>query len=168
MNTAYAQNVDGAATQAANLQMENAIELTIMSGVSNMDIEFNSLNDMINGVTTAKHQIRVRSNKKFKVTVKPSSNNFTYSGSSLIGTLMKVSNVMKIKVTDNQTGGSQPLVAQLLGWQSFSVLNTPVTLLTGCSAGGNQTFNIQYKATPGTNCVAGSYTTDMVYTATQE
>ena len=80
------------------------LEISFTGGNSGIvDIEFTSLNDMANGVETAKHEVKVRSNKKFKVSVKPSSNNFTFSGSSLIGSLLKVSTVMKIKVEDNNS-----------------------------------------------------------------
>jgi len=168
--TAQAQNATSAAgAQKANLDLSNALEISFTGNSSEIiNVEFASLTDMINGVETAEHEIRVRSNKKFKVTVKPSSNNFTYSGNSLIGTLLRVSNVMKIQVVNNNTGGSQPFSAQLLGWQSFSILGTPVTLLNNCDAGGNQTFTVKYKATPGVNCKAGNYSTEMVYTATQQ
>lgn len=164
----YAQNNGSSGVQSTSLDMSNALELTFTSTNNSIDIEFNSLNDMLNGVETAKHEIRVRSNKKFKVTVKPSSNTMTYSGPSLIGSLLKCSNVMKIQVADNKTGGTQPFTARVLGWQSFSAWGFPVTLLTNCKPGGNQTFTVKYKATPGINCVAGTYTTEMVYTATQQ
>ena len=168
--TAQAQNAStSSGAQTTNLDLSNALEISLIGSSSNViNVEFASLTDMINGVETSTQELRVRSNKKFKVTVKPSSNNFTYSGSSLIGTLLKVSTVIKIQVVNNNTGGSQPFIAQLLGWQSFSVLGLPVTLLNNCDAGNNQTFTVKYKATPGVNCKAGSYSTDMVYTATQQ
>ena len=153
--------------QTAKLALDNALEISFTTNEA-VNIQFNSLNDMLNGVETATHEIKVRSNKKFKVTVKPSSNSFTYSGSSLLGSLLSVSNVMKIRVIDNNTGGDEPLLAKILGWQPFSNLGIPVTLLTGCDPGNNQTFTVKYKATPGINVVAGTYTTEMVYTATQQ
>lgn len=165
----HAQNQNSGGSQETNLQLSNAIELSFTSSnSSNMDVAFNSLSDMMNGVETAAHEVRVRSNKKFKVTVQQSSNNFSYSGNYILNTLMKVSSVMKVKVVNNNTGGSQPLSAVLAGWQSFSIWGTPVTLLNNCDPGGNQTFTVKYKATPGTNFVAGTYTVDMVYTATQQ
>ncbi|MCB0696984.1 MAG: hypothetical protein KDC07_06450 [Chitinophagaceae bacterium] len=167
--TSFAQNAGSSGAQTADLNLSNALEISFTDNSSStINVQFNSLSDMINGVETSTHEIRVRSNKKFKVTVKPSSNNFSYSGSSLIGTLLKVSTVMKIQVVNNNTGGNQPLSALLTGWQNFSVLGLPVTLLNNCNPGNNQTFTVKYKATPGVNCVAGNYTTDMVYTATQQ
>lgn len=164
---AQAQNDAASGSQTANLNLSDAIDISFVSSTTVQNIEFNSLNDLINGVETAEHELRVRSNKKFKVTVKPSSRNFTYSGSYVLNTLLRVSNVMKIAVTDNNTGGTQPFFAQLTGWQSFSYFGWPTTLLNNCDAGGNQTFKVKYKATPGVNAVAGTYTVDMVYTATQ-
>ncbi len=168
--TVQAQNATNAnGVQTANLDLSNALEISFTGNSSDViNVEFASLNDMMNGIETAAHEIRVRSNKKFKVTVKPSSNNFTYTGTSLLGTLLKVSSVMKIQVENNHTGGSQPYVAQLLGWQNFNIFGSPVTLLNNCDAGDNQTFTVKYKATPGVNCKAGNYSTEMVYTATQQ
>lgn len=167
--SASAQNASSGGAQTTNLDMSNALEISFTgNNSSTVDVEFGSLNDMVNGVETAKHELKVRSNKKFKVTVKPSSNNFTYAGNSLIGTLLKVSTVMKIKVEDNNTGGTRPFAARLLGWQAFSALSLPVTLVSNCQPGDNQTFTVKYKVTPGMNCVAGVYTTEMVYTATQQ
>lgn len=167
--TAKAQNASTSGAQTADLNLSNALEISFTGNATNIiNVQFGSLSDMINGVETATHEILVRSNKKFKVTVKPSSNNFSYTGNALIGTLLKVSTVIKIQVANNNTGGSRPLTAQLTGWQNFSVLGLPVTLLNNCNPGDNQTFTVKYKATPGTNCVAGNYSADMVYTATQQ
>lgn len=162
------QTTANSAVQSTNLALSNALEISFTGNSGIVDIDFASLNDLVNGVETASHQIKVSSNKKYKVTVRPASDNFTYAGSSLLGSLLKVSTVMKIKVEDNNTGGDRPWLAQILGWQSFSVLGLPVTLLTDCDAGNNQTFTVKYKATPGINCVAGNYNADMVYTATQQ
>lgn len=164
---ANAQNDVASGAQTANLNLSNAIDIALVSSNTTQNIEFNSLNDLINGVESAEHELRVRSNKKFKVTVKPSSTKFSYSGSYILGTLLRVSSVMKIQVTENNTGGSQPFFAQLSGWQAFSYWGFPTTLLNNCTPGGNQTFKVKYKATPGINTVAGTYTVDMVYTATQ-
>jgi hypothetical protein len=41
-------------------------------------------------------------------------------------------------------------------------------MINSASKGGNQTFEVKYKATPGFAYPAGTYTTDVVYTATQE
>lgn len=163
-----AQNANGIGEQNANLEMSNALEISFTSNTNAVNMEFTSLNDMVNGIETATHEIKVRSNKKFRVTVKPASNTFTYSGLALIGSLLQVSSVMKIQVGNNNTGGDRPWLAQIFGWQSFSSLGLPVTLLTDCDAGGNQTFTVKYKATPGISVTSGNYTAEMVYTATQE
>ena len=166
--TAKAQNSAVTGVQPTNLELSNALEISFTGSSSIVNIPFTSLNDMLNGVETATHQIKVRSNKQFKVTVQPSSNTFTYSGTGLINNLLQVSNVMKVRVLDNNTGGTQPFIAWLLGWQSFSSLGTPVTLLNNCNPGSNQTFSVKYKATPGIGSIAGNYSTEMIYTATQQ
>lgn len=165
--TAYGQNGNSTGLQKTNLDLSNALEISFTSS-NNVDIQFNSLNDMLNGVETATHEVKVRSNKKFKVSVKQASNIFNYAGNNLVGSLLQVSNVMKVQVVNNNTGGDRPWLAWLFGWQSFSAIGTPVTLLTNCDAGDNRTFTVKYKATPGINFEAGTYTVDMVYTATQE
>ncbi|MBL7683508.1 MAG: hypothetical protein JNK00_10655, partial [Flavipsychrobacter sp.] len=45
--------------------------------------------------------------------------------------------------------------------------STAANLLTNCNNGGNQTFSVMYEATPGFAYPAGTYTVDVVYTATQ-
>lgn len=161
-------NAGGVGAHKANLQLSNAIEISFTSSNNTANIEFASITDMLNGLESAAYEVKVRSNKKFRVSVKQSSNTFTYSGTDPLGSTMLVSNVLKVLVTENSTGGYRPWLAQIFGWQSFNSLNIPVTLISDCSAGANQTFAVKYKATPGLNFIAGTYTADMVYTATQE
>lgn len=164
----HAQATNAAGTQPAVLALSNAIELSFTGNTATIvNIPFTTLNDLLNGVETANHTLNVSSNKPYTVTVKQSSNQLTYSGTSLLPLLLQVSNVMKVKVENNGTGGTQPLLALLLGWQAFNALGLPVTLLNNCPAGGNKTFDVKYKATPGINVSSGTYTVEMVYTATQ-
>ncbi len=67
-------------------------------------------------------------------------------------------------VTANATGGT---IASTYGTSYTDVTNTAATILSGCSNGGNQTFSVQYQATPGFNFPAGTYTANVIFTATQ-
>ncbi|MBS1688550.1 MAG: peptidoglycan-binding protein LysM, partial [Bacteroidetes bacterium] len=51
---------------------------------------------------------------------------------------------------------------------AYSTLtSTAQNLISNATYGGNQTFSVQYNATPGFAYPAGTYTTSVVYTATQ-
>ena len=79
---------------------------------------------------------------------------------------MPVNGVLGIMVSANGTGGS------IGGSFSGSAYNTLTSanqdLITNGSRGGNQTFSVKYKATPGFAYPAGTYSVDVVYTATQD
>ena len=100
----------------------------------------------------------------FNVTVQANATNFTYSGSYTTGTTMPVSGVLKLKVTSNATGGS--VASPFGGFGNLSAANQG--LINNGAYGGNQLFTVKYKATPGFAYPAGTYTTTIVYTATQQ
>ncbi len=161
--------VASTATQTVNLNLSNAIELTF-TGSGNatgaaVNLAFNTVNDYANGVTSAAQELKVRSNKKFGVTVKSNAANFTYTGSATPVPVMPVSGVLDLKVSANATGGT---IATPFSATAFNGLTaTAANLLTNCNNGGNQTFSVMYEATPGFAYPAGTYTVDVVYTATQ-
>ena len=79
---------------------------------------------------------------------------------------MPVSGVLKLMVTANSTGGS---VASPFSTSSYATLtDADQDLITSGTYGSNQLFSIQYKAEPGFTYPAGTYTTSVVYTATQQ
>lgn len=160
----FAQNANTNAQQTANLGLSDAVEVTITSSATT-NITFNSINDMINGVESGTQDVRVRSNKGFRVSVASASGNFTYTGNSLLNTLLPVSSVLKVKVVTNNTGGDVPLLMWLLGYQALGTGS--LTILNNCDAGGNQAFSVKYKATPGVLNAGGNYSVDLIYTATQ-
>lgn len=162
---ANAQIASGSATQSARLNLSDAIELTFVSGNSTVNVAFNNASDLQNGVETGSQSIKVRSNKKFKVAVSTSSSNFTYSGTSIVNNLIPVNTGLKVKVVSNNTGGNLTLLG-LLGYLGLT-FGSSTTLLTNCDPGGNQTFAVQYKATPGILAAPGTYTAEVVFTATQ-
>ncbi len=161
--------VSSTATQTVNLNLSNAIELTFTgSGTATgaaVNLAFNTVNDYANGVTSAAQELKVRSNKKFGVTVKTNNANFSYTGSTTPAPVMPVAGVLALKVSANSTGGA---IASPFSASAYNDLSaTAANLLTNCNNGGNQTFSVMYEATPGFAYPAGTYTTDVVYTATQ-
>jgi hypothetical protein len=155
------------ASQNLNLNFSNVISITFVStgtaSGSALSLPFNTVSDYVNGVTSSVQQLKVQSNKLFNITVKANSANFTYSGSVTPAPVMPVS-TLNIKVTANSTGGT---IAGAYGSSFTGITNAASSLLSNCSNGGNQVFSIQYQATPGFAYPAGTYTVNIVFTATQ-
>ena len=161
--------VASTATQTVNLNLSNAIELTFTGSTTAtgaaVNLAFNTVNDYANGVSSANQELKVRSNKKFGVTVKSNNANFSYTGTTTPAPVMPVTGVLDLRVPVNGTGGT---IASPFSATTYADLSaTAQSLLTNCNNGGNQTFSIQYNATPGFAYPAGTYTVDIVYTATQ-
>ncbi len=161
--------VASTATQTINLNLSNAIELTFTGNNSAtgaaVNLAFNTVNDYANGVASSAQQLKVRSNKKFGVTVKTNAANFSYTGSTTPAPVMPVSGVLALKVSANATGGT---IASPFSASAYNGLSsTAANLITNANNGGNQTFSVMYNATPGFAYPAGTYTVDVVYTATQ-
>eukprot|EP00388_Colpodella_angusta_P023226 GDKJ01059312.1.p1 GENE.GDKJ01059312.1~~GDKJ01059312.1.p1 ORF type:complete len:204 (-),score=19.91 GDKJ01059312.1:269-814(-) len=160
--------VASTATQTVNLNLSNAIELTFTGNNSatgaTINLAFNTVNDYASGVESATQELKVRSNKKFGVTVKTSGASFTYTGTTTPAPVMPVS-VLGLKVIANGTGGT---IASPFSTTAYTPMsNTAANLISNGVNGGNQTFSIKYEAEPGFAYPAGTYTTDVVYTATQ-
>lgn len=167
--SAFAQNASSSASQTTNLQLTNAIEISFTatgnSTGSTVNMNFNTVNDYANGIESAQYQIRVRSNRKFDIEMEASSDYFTYSGTTSPAPQMRVKDVLDMKITSNNTGG------QINGgYHQYKHVegNNDKRILNDCDNGANQTFSVQYRATPGFDYPAGTYTTTMIYTATQD
>lgn len=161
----YAQS-DNAA-QTVNMALSDVLEITFAgtgSATGNtVDMPFSSVNDYANGITSIDQQLVVRSNQKFHVRVKANASKFTYTGSASPAPAMKVNNVLSIKVSSNNTGGT---IGN--GYSNFKKLSTTGReIIKNGQSGGNQNFSVQYKATPGFSFPSGNYTVDIIYTATQ-
>lgn len=156
------------ATQSAKLEMSNAIDVTFNSNGSGegdvVSLAFENVNDYANGVESTPIELKVRSNKKFHVWAKASSNRFTYSGPESTDPKMKV-NKLKIKVVSNNTGGTVP---NGVNNKYSNMSKSNKKLINNGTAGGNNTFAVQYKADPGYEFPAGTYSVDVIYTATQQ
>lgn len=148
--------------------MSNAIDITFNSNGNSegdvVNLAFNNVNDYANGVESAPIQLKIRSNKKFNVFAKASSNKFTYSGSISPAPQMNV-NKLFIKVVSNNTGGNVP---NAVDNQYKKMRKNNRKLINNGTPGGNNTFTVQYKADPGFEFPAGTYSVDIIYTATQK
>lgn len=167
---AYGQenNEVNSATQSTSLVMSNAIDITF-NATGNavggpVSLVFNNVNDYANGVESDAYQIKVRSNKKFRVQARTSSSRFTYTGTTTPAPQMNVSNTLFLKISDNTTGGT---VSSNFNNNFRSLTNSNQTLVNNATPGGNKSFNVKYKANPGYNFPAGNYTVNVLYTATQ-
>lgn len=163
-------SVSTGATQRANISLSNAIEITFTaSGATvgnDVTLEFSTVNDYANGVETGAQELKVRSNKDFTVSIKSNSANFSYSGSTTPSPTMPVNGVLGVMVTANGTGGS---IANPFSNSAYATItNSNQDIITSADRGGNQTFSVKYKATPGFAYPAGNYAVDVVYTATQD
>ena len=169
-NAQNTQNASANASQTVQLQLSNALEISFTSNNnatgSTVSLPFSTVAHYAAGVESAEQELKVRSNKKFNVTVKTSSSNFTFSnGGSVNNSNMPVS-VLGLALTENAPGGQ---VGQGFSSTSFkSLTEAPQSLITNANNGGNQTFAVKYKATPGFDYPAGTYTTSVIYTATQQ
>lgn len=157
---AFAQSAGSTATQTVQLAMNNAIELTILTS-GNPQMNFGTVNDYANGVISAEQQLQVRSNKKFNVRVKARASRFSFAGTGADPKMPLT--VLRLKVLNNNTGGTISS-----GHSSFTTLSTSgKSMISNATPGGSNTFSVQYRATPGFTYPAGTYTMEVIYTATQ-
>jgi len=169
----FAANANAQATSTANqnvsLALTNAIAITFTgSGTATgtaVSIPFTTVSDYTNGVSSTAQQLKVQSNKAFNITVAASAANFTFTGTATPTPTMPVSGVLGIEVSANATGAT---IASPFSATAYATLTSASqSLLTGGTYGGNQLFSVIYQSTPGFAYPAGTYTTNVVYTATQ-
>ncbi|RYZ54008.1 MAG: hypothetical protein EOP49_06090 [Sphingobacteriales bacterium] len=170
---AFAQNTQNAtstASQTVQLNLSNALEITFNSNNSGtgatVALPFTTVTDYANGVESAPQELRVRSNKNFTVTVKTSTGNFNVTTGGNTASSNMPASVLGVLVAANNTGGAIGQGFSATAYNSLSA--TAANLITNANNGGNQTFSVKYKATPGFAYPAGTYSTDVVYTATQQ
>jgi hypothetical protein len=151
-----------------NLSLANAISISFVSTGTEtgglLNISFGTLANYKNGITSATQQIKVQSNKTFNISVSSNSDYFTYSGTVSPAPLMPVNGVLALQASSNSTGG---IINAAFRTTYGSISSTAKSLISGGSLGSNKTFKVKYKATPGFNYPQGTYTANIVYTATQ-
>lgn len=169
VNAQNQANQDASAAQSTQLALSNAITITFIATGNNagndMNLVFNNVTDYANGVESDLASIKVQSNKIFTVRAKTSAANFTYSGSTTPAPVMPVNNILFIKVSNEETGGHIPGGVRN---QFGALASTNRNVINNGKPGGNRTFDVQYKATPGFAYPAGTYSVDVIYTATQK
>jgi hypothetical protein len=173
----YAQvHVNSAANQNANLNLSNAILITFYSGGddeggddgggsgstgSTVNIPFTTVSNYQNGVISSAQHLKVQSNKHFNVSIRSSAVNFVYTGTASPTPVAQISSVLQFLVSNNSTGGS-------ISYSGYtSVPSSNATIISSAVNGGNRTFDVRYKANPGFNYPGGTYTANIIYTATQ-
>lgn len=161
-HSAFAQQQSSSASQLIKIHLEPTINITANSN-NVVDIGFNNLSHYTNGVTSGSQTFKVHSNKDFVVSVKTNASQFSYAGTEIPAPAMPVRNTLYLAVENNNTGGT--VANSFNNYTSLSEI--PKDLLLGCKNGGDKTFAVNYKASPGTNYPAGDYTVSVVYTATQ-
>ncbi|HRO43806.1 MAG TPA: hypothetical protein PL009_13290 [Flavipsychrobacter sp.] len=167
-SSAFAQqNASSNAQQAVNLALSNALEITFTDNNSStgnsVNLLFDDVSDYVNGVESKEQELRVRSNIGFDVTVESSTGNFIYTGPEKTIPTMEVDKVLEVMVTENNTGGTVTG-----GFNKYQkITNKGKKMINKGDAGGKQTFKVQYRADPGFEFPAGTYTTDIIFTLTQ-
>jgi hypothetical protein len=163
-----AQGVSSSASQRISLELSNAIAMSFQNTGNNtgneVNLSFITIGNLINGVASGVQQLQVKSNKQFNISVATTTANFTYSGSVIPAPVMPVSGVLNLKVASNNTGGSVPTA---FNGNYAGISNTSQQILANAPNNNNATFAVQYQAIPGAAYPAGSYSTSVLYTATQ-
>jgi hypothetical protein len=139
----------GTSNQTVNLTLLNAISLNITSATGTT-LSFNASDDYLNGIANNNAStFQVKSNRPWAVTVKAAAANF--SGPAAPAATMPAS----------------VLGVRLNGGTTYTTLSTTAAAFTS-GARGDNSYSVDYKATPGFAYDAGTYTLSVVYTATQQ
>lgn len=154
-------------TEQVDLNLVNVITLKFVATGNNVGgaviLPITTIGDYTSGEESTPQQLTASSTKNFAITVKANAANFTYTGSYTSGTTMPVNGKLKLKVTANATGGS--IASPFSAYSTLTANNQ--NLINAATLGNNKTFSVQYQATPGFGYPAGTYTTQVIYTATQ-
>ncbi|HRO43168.1 MAG TPA: hypothetical protein PL009_10060 [Flavipsychrobacter sp.] len=161
-------NASSTAQQNVQLALSNAIEVTFTNNNSangsTVSLAFNTADHYANGVESGEQELKVRSNKNFKIGAKIDLTNFSYVGNGNISNIVTPSDAFALKIVSNTTGGNT--VSAFTNYGNLTTNNQDV-ILNGVN-GNNQKFSVKYKCNPGWGLPAGTYTFAVVYTATQQ
>lgn len=164
---AFAQQSSNS-SQTVSMGVSSTIELTFTGSTTptgaTVNLNFNTVNDYANGVASSDQELKVTSNRNFTIAVKTSSATFSYSGSTSPAPSMPVG-ILGLMIASNSTGGT--IVSPFSASAYNSLSNSNQMLLNTCTAGNAKLFAVKYKATPDFAYPAGTYTVDVLYTATQ-
>lgn len=144
-----AQTTTATLSQTVTLILKNCITIDIASATGT-NFSFDNTDNYANGeINTNAATFQVKSNRPWAVTVNTTTANFNGPAAP---TATMPSSILGVRVN----GGSD-----------FSSLSTTATSLTSGGRGVGS-FSVDYKAAPGFVYDAGSYTINVVYTATQQ
>ena len=154
--------------ETIDIQLTNVITMKFNSTGTNtgstVNIPLNTISEMTNGVTSSNQNLSVNSTKPFNVNVKTNTSMFSYNGSYQNNNSMLVSDVLKMRVNQNYTGGN---IGN--GFGSFKPLTASAqNIINGGDNGTGKTFRVRYKAIPDQQYASGIYTTSVIFTATQQ
>ena len=155
-------------TQQVDVNLVNVISMKFVStngtAGTTLNLAMNLLTDLLSGVATSAQQLTVSSTKNFNITAKTNSAFFTYTGSSLLGNLMPILGNLRCKVAANATGGT--IAGGFANYTSLS--SSAQNFINGGTSGTNKTFSVQYQGIPGLGFALGTYSTQVVFTGTQQ
>ena len=163
---AKSQEATSAASQQTALGLEDVVGVSLFSGSGNgngggvVEIPMDGVNALANGIESPEIEIKLQSTTAFDVSISSSSNTFAYTGPSTFGTTMNVTDVLDVMITENSTGGSIGS-----GFSQYQPVDgTTKKPIINSGQPGVRTFAFKYKANPGFEYPAGTYTTDIIYT----
>lgn len=170
---AHAQNANSSAVQQIKCQLNDVVGVGMAGGNngggngngggSSVEMPLNGTTAMGSGIESPEFKVNLFSNANFDVSVQASSNTFTYTGTATSGTNMPVKDVLSVIITENNTGGN---ISN--GYNAYQSVNgTTGKRVIGDGQIGVSSFGFKYKANPGFNYPAGTYTTDILYTITK-
>lgn len=162
----YAQG--GGSAQNGRLSLAEVVSASLFAqdsaSTAQIVIPIGGINALADGAESHEIEVTLQSTADYDVSVSSSSEYFTYNGTATTPTQMLVKDVLSIKITSNTTGG---MVSNgFTQYQPVDGALNQLIIATGLS--GTRTFAFRYKAQPGFNYPAGTYTTDIVYTITKK
>lgn len=163
-----AQEATSTAAQQTALGLEDVVGVSLFSdngggngnGGGVVEMPIGGVNALADGIESPAIEIKLQSTTAFDVSISSSSNTFAYTGPSTFGTTMNVTDVLDVMITENGTGGTIGS-----GFSQYQPVNgTTKKPIINSGQPGVRTFAFKYKANPGFNYPAGTYTTDIIYT----
>ena len=165
--TIFAQTASAAGSQKVSLALANVVQISQFNGQGSngtVSMPLTTAATMSQGVESPLYTVSINSTDGFDVKAQAVDEYFTYSGSASTTPAMKVADVLELKVVQNNTTGN--IAGGHTQYQPIPGTNQSPIIQNG-NRGANQTFAVQYKATPGYNYPGGLYTAAIMYTVTQ-
>ncbi len=162
-----AQQSSAGGSQKISLALANVVQISQFNGQGNsgtVSMPMATAATMNQGVESPLYTVSINSTDGFDVKAQAVDEFFTYSGSASTTPAMKVADVLELKVVQNNTTGN--IAGGHAQYQPVQGTNQSPIIQNG-NRGANQTFAVQYKATPGYNYPGGLYTAAIMYTVTQ-